>query len=45
MATQGYEAVWVKPDTKKRLKILAVTEDKTLDEQLEKLLNFYQANT
>jgi len=44
MTTQGYEAVFMKEDIKKELKILSVTEGKTFTEMVEKLINFYQAN-
>jgi len=34
----------VSPDTHKELKILSVNEDKTFDEMVERLINFYYAN-
>ena len=44
MAAPEYSAVFIKKDTHKELKILAVTEGRTFDELITKLINYYQAN-
>jgi len=42
MATQGYEAVFVLKQTKKDLKVMCAQEEKTFDEMVETLIQFYK---